>query len=395
MSGNGCANGAVVSAFSHHSSNARFEARVAQPQASAGSRAVARSDVPTRLYVLNAMPFTVLPETLTILQLTMPWRERPRIIDFSECGTFVTHGSELWSFAPLPVLSARLEPIVDREASVTVAREEVEASLDTRRILSWLLRRALGTLSDPFQGRGLSRGRSETSCLLRRAEDKESRTIVWNSPQRRGNRRDVVKKRGEGARTWFENEGFGYDIVQIGTLWCVRIKPFYMFTGRNARTPLPSFARASKATSRIKFDRNKNVEADLMFWSSFLGRGNETINIGDLHVDDLLVDSSFLTVEVPEIGLISDDPNDKDRSVCLNLSCCSAVRTGVEPRRVMARAGAADTRASNGIRIALVGPAEDVQLARRWLPRLNGVAIAREKSARRYRDWPGAERASA
>src|SRR3546814_21110867 len=45
------------------------------------------------------------------------------------------------------------------------------------------------------------------------------------------------------------------------------------------------------------------------------------------------------------------------------------------------------------IRIGLVGPAEEVRLARKWLPRLNRVAIARERSAHRYRDWPGAEKA--
>ena len=78
--------------------------------------------------------------------------------------------------------------------------------------------------------------------------------------------RDAPKDR---AR-WFENEGFGYEIVDIGGLWCVRIKPFYMFTGPTPEHPA-FFPRAAKATSRMKFDRNKNVEADLAFWSSFLG----------------------------------------------------------------------------------------------------------------------------
>jgi hypothetical protein len=67
--------------------------------------------------------------------------------------------------------------------------------------------------------------------------------------------------------------------------------------------------------------------------------------------------------------------------------------TGVEPRRVMAKAGAADSTAHKEIRIGLVRSSQEVQLARRWLPRLNNVAIAREKSARRYRDWPGAQKA--
>src|SRR3546814_2263186 len=49
--------------------------------------------------------------------------------------------------------------------------------------------------------------------------------------------------------------------------------------------------------------------------------------------------------------------------------------------------------AGRSIRIWLVGPAGEVRLARKWLPRLYRVAIARERSAHRYRDWPGAEKA--
>ena len=39
------------------------------------------------------------------------------------------------------------------------------------------------------------------------------------------------------------------------------------------------------------------------------------------------------------------------------------------------------------------GTAADVQLTRAWLPKLNKMAIAREKSARRYPNWPGAPQA--
>jgi hypothetical protein len=68
-----------------------------------------------------------------------------------------------------------------------------------------------------------------------------------------------------------------------------------------------------------------------------------------------------------------------------------ANQTGVEPRRIMARYGAADKAPGlKDLRIGIVGPCSDVKLARRWLPRMNNVAIARERSARRYRDWPGA-----
>ena len=50
----------------------------------------------------------------------------------------------------------------------------------------------------------------------------------------------------------------------------------------------------------MKWDKNKNVETDLSFWSIFLGRGGATMNLGDVHADDLLVDCAFLTLEVAE-----------------------------------------------------------------------------------------------
>jgi len=57
----------------------------------------------------------------------------------------------------------------------------------------------------------------------------------------------------------------------------VRVKPFYMFTGVDRLKPLARTSAAAKATRRIKFDRNKNVETDLAFWASFRGRGAETM----------------------------------------------------------------------------------------------------------------------
>jgi hypothetical protein len=66
---------------------------------------------------------------------------------------------------------------------------------------------------------------------------------------------------------------------------------------------------------------------------------------------------------------------------------------GVDPRRSMAAAGPVDEMPVRDVRLGLVGPTEEVNLARRWLPRLNGISIARERNARRYRDWPGASKA--
>src|SRR3546814_16068980 len=72
------------SAFFHHSRDARFEALVTQPQASAGSRSVARSDVPTGVYNLTQLPVTVLPETLPHIQLPKPIRVHPTTNNFSK-----------------------------------------------------------------------------------------------------------------------------------------------------------------------------------------------------------------------------------------------------------------------------------------------------------------------
>lgn len=58
-----------ASAFYHNAQESRFKAVVAQPQASAGSRTIARSSVPTGLYLLNALPFKVIPEQVSVVKL--------------------------------------------------------------------------------------------------------------------------------------------------------------------------------------------------------------------------------------------------------------------------------------------------------------------------------------
>lgn len=301
-------------AFYHNAPEARFKAVVSQPMASAGSRSVARSAVPTGLYLLNVLPFSAIPEQVSIVRLKTPLRERPAgLLDLSECGTFVNRDLELWSFASLPVLLPLLDPIVDKEASVTLPRSEIEVSVDSKRVLSWLLRKHFESELATFEekdGLILEYGRKHRAYFA--GKNKGERTIVWDSAQRRGNKREVVKRRADPPKAWFENEGFGYEIVDMGGMWCIRIKPFYMFTGPDAFTPLPAFTRAAKATRRIKFDRNKSVEADLTFWAAFLGRGAKTMNVGDEYVNDLLIDMDFLTVEIPEIGF-THEPEHKNR----------------------------------------------------------------------------------
>jgi SIR2-like domain len=230
-----------ASAFYHSPVESLFTAVVAQAQASAGSRSVARSDVPTGLYVLNVLPFTAVPEKVSIIRLTVPLHQRPPSINLSECGTFVRRagGLELWSFVPSSILVALLDPIVDKKASSAVLRREIEACPDSKRVLSWLLRNHVEYHFVGFEDQGLILEDAGKRRAYFAGTKKGARMVVWNSAQRRGIKREVVKRRADGPRAWFENEGFGYEVVDLGGSWCLRIKPFYMFTGQNARTPLP------------------------------------------------------------------------------------------------------------------------------------------------------------
>jgi hypothetical protein len=67
---------------------------------------------------------------------------------------------------------------------------------------------------------------------------------------------------------------------------------------------------------------------------------------------------------------------------------------GPEPKRVLKAAGPFDRQETPEIiRLGLVGPAVEVEAARRWLPRLKGMLVSTEGNSRRFRDYPGALRA--
>lgn len=65
-------------------------------------------------------------------------------------------------------------------------------------------------------------------------------------------------------------------------------------------------------------------------------------------------------------------------------------KTGLEPRRILAKAGPADSGHKSVIRLALVGTASDIEAAKPWLTKLNGFLPAHEGNSARYREWPGA-----
>lgn len=280
-----------------------FRVKVTQPVASAASRGVVRDYRKTELYVLNVLPFAVLPDNISVAKLRISLRERPAEMSLANAGTFVTKGSELYSFVSSSILQQTFSAILDGPVAQT-SRNDFVKEPERRRVLSWLLRhhfeRHLTTLASTGlalerQGHGIRR------AYFVGVDDRKPRTITYNSPKRKGIKRQVVKERKDRKKTFFENEGFGFEVVSMDDRWAIRIKPFYMFTERDAKTPLPSFARASHATRRIKFDRNKSVEDDLTFWARFLSAGSPTINLGQDHVEGLLLEATFLTFELPVI----------------------------------------------------------------------------------------------
>ena len=260
-------------------------------------------------YVINLLSFAAIPDHLTHVEINVSgWSELERKVPLTEVSTFLFEGrsGDVWTFMPEVLVNSLFGPIAKGPAR-TIPLSEVEADKVLHAKFSWLTRKHFENYLKRFEGLGFLIEKDKKGRPARRAYftalKGNNRPIVYDTPNRKGVRRDVVKRRGEGHKTWFECEGFGYEVVQQANVWGVRIKPFYMFAKRDGFSPLPGYMRTSKSARRIKFDRNANVESDLAFWGRFLSQGSQTINIGGRHVDDLLLEGGFVTIDVQEGGL--------------------------------------------------------------------------------------------
>jgi len=242
-------------------------------------------------------------------------REIAGVAPLEEAGTVLLHGNELWSLAPPPLLRSILQPVMVSSEIQVSERDQLDSDPDLARVFSWLLRKHFEGRLKGLKGTGLII--EENNKSQRRAFfvglNKGPRKYAYDSPTRKGKIvREVVKLRSDKPPMWFENEGFSYDIAHMGSTWGVRLKPFYMFTGADATTPLPGYARTKRATRRMKFDRNQSVDSDLVFWGRFIAQGAPAINLSQVAGQDLLLEGSFLSIDVPEEGLIDDD-RDEDQ----------------------------------------------------------------------------------
>lgn len=296
-----------------------FAAALYRPEASAGSSAVARDTRPVGTYVLNLLPFASLPQHLVRIEIDGGWEALNKHVPLGDAAAFVFEPKtgELWTFQPEALVNVLFAAVAKSKAR-SIPLAEVEGDVVLRRKFSWLVRKHFESHLAGFEARGLIIEKTKKGYPAKRAYFTPlkggNRPIIYDTPSRKGVRREVVKKRGEDQRAWFECEGFGYEVVRIANVWGVRIKPFYMFTGRNGVTPLPGYMRTSKATRRIKLDRNANVESDLTFWARFLSQGAQTINVGQRDIHDLLLDGAFVSVDVQEGGLFGESSDENRRS---------------------------------------------------------------------------------
>jgi hypothetical protein len=102
---------------------------------------------------------------------------------------------------------------------------------------------------------------------------------------------------------------------------------------------------------------------------------------------------SIATKSPPETAL-------RPRQITMSIKCLaepalqfSNGRLDVDPRRALSAGGPVDHRGLRTVSVGLVGLADDVAAARTWILGMDAFKPARERNARRFRDWPGSEKA--
>jgi hypothetical protein len=262
---------------------------------------VARPVSKTELYITNLLPFRVMPQAVSFL----PLRERvmPDIPLFDddesprECPIFIRYADHMVSFADLrrfPDFSLKrgfLEKVEIRPV------EQVLQS-PNHHLFVWLVNKHLEFFLQKFPLVVESRRKRAFFRLI----GEGCTTIKYNSRLRKGISRDVVKKRGEEPRCFYENEAILYNVVAYLGQWAVQVRPSYVFTRADGITPLPQLAQTRRATRRFKFDQNPNVDDDLTFWARYLSKGEPTVSLGNVGVSDLILDSEYCSAEVPTLA---------------------------------------------------------------------------------------------
>jgi len=255
----------------------------------------------SELFVTNLLPFKVLPNSVFSMPLRGQFTNSP-IFDPDDrtlpAPIVISHGGFLLGFSDFleyPEFSGR-KGFPNR--LVTRSRQEMLQQPDTRRLFVWLLNKHWEFY---LRSKKLLTVESKRKRAFLRLAGTDRTSVSYVSKMNRRVSRDVVKKRGEEPNIYFENEAIHYAIEEFYGEWALQLRPTYVFTKSDGLTPLNPLLQTRRATRRFKFDRNPAVENDLVFWSRFLSDGQPTISLDKKGSSEIVLDSEYVSVEVPTI----------------------------------------------------------------------------------------------
>jgi hypothetical protein len=267
---------------------------------------VADPIVKTELYITNLLPFRVFPKYIYLY----PTKE----LNFKYLVTHLPRKSflpvyltdihpkvkdkKIISFADIEFYKEYFQDIIDFKNSIKIDVTSFISNLDSRRRFVWLTLKHFEFYLNNFKEDGLLvdyKNKRAYFELIRGFENK----ITYQSRTNRKATRAVVKRRETKRRIYHENEGISFGLEYLGKQFSLIVKPIYMFTKKDGKTPLENYLRSRYSTSRMKFDRNKNVDDDLHFWLKYLSKNSSSINIGGNDIDDLILDNKYIENEIP------------------------------------------------------------------------------------------------
>jgi len=247
------------------------------------------------LYTTNLLPFAALPRFVSVL----PLRERGATIplllkevDPQAVPLFLLHSDQLLTFADLRQFESFAKCRGHYEALQQPTWDEFQRQ-HGRQLLVWLVHKHFEYLLHSYPM--IVEPRRKRAYFV--PDKGGKRSIPYHSRTGKKTTRTVVKPRDDGAT--HENEAVCYRVVELNGWWALQLKPTYVFTKADGRTPVSSLVQTSKATRRFRFDRNKNVDDDLTFWARYLAAGKPTISLGNTGVNDLVLAADYCAEEIP------------------------------------------------------------------------------------------------
>jgi len=250
---------------------------------------------------VKVLPFVSLPNAISIVRLRTALRFRPPGLGLARSGVFIHNGDEIWSFTALPTLITSLETLADPQRSRVCACSEIQATLQGRKVLSWLLRKHFEDYLSRFSVHGLYvEGNPSAPRAYFLGKNGKALAIRYCTQDGVQESRNVVVRRCGERRQWFKNEGLGYQVVTLGGLYGVQLEPFYIFTGSDANKPLP-FAEQIERSSHWNGRDVKIGARHLAFWEDYLTSGTPLADLSPGGAINLVLGRSFL--QLPQIAL--------------------------------------------------------------------------------------------